>query len=402
MGRRKTNNASNSIAASGCKLERVPPQVFGVHVLRLLTLKELCKMDIAVSDSSLRRYWWSGPKKSPHLFLDVCLRHATDQQQTISVHSDNQASWLWNRRIACSSYHIKADNIRVPSFRYLIFMSESPGWLQMRSLHVHGLADNSKVRNYLHTIAQCHHLHHLHICVAMSMNFYIPEVCHEVIANNPELETITLEGKIAESFFPSLKNAKALKKLHIHRFFLLYVDWVYLFPLKSQLESLSLTDCYGALNRQLALQPLLSDFFSSQSNLPIRHLDFSSQACGTISLNDDNIRGIALSCPLLESLFLVGDTSYDYERRSSVPRGPISDAAVVFLAQRCPRLRKLSLHNQKSISSVAIEALLIHCPDISYIIVFGTAVSNERQYIDKRSIELAAEGRAVTFSYLNV
>lgn len=368
-----------------CILQSIPPPIFGELVLRLLNSKDVCKLDTAICQSSLRKYWWIGAQaiEGSNQHIDGCLHHAVNPKHPIKVSSAHQVEWLHKRQQVCSSYIVdtKLDNY---AFKLLLDTTESMGLL-LHSLVLERTMDSTKSIFYLEALANCKHLRALSIS---SRQDNLVKVCNELISNNPQLSTLTLHLDIIRSFSRSLQNAKSLKHLCISSMQYLGTPED-LVPLRSQLESFSMLRFYS-----MTRPVLLAMFDGNGSNPLMRHVVLSQK--GTthylhLTLDNSVVRMVATSCPNLETLDISA------ARRDDKYNGAVSDDTIEFLAQQCSRLRILHLSHNCKITSASVDAVLAGCPEISEIYLYGTSVDHE--YLHSRYTNLKEEGRFVRFYF---
>lgn len=376
---------------NGCRLQQIPPQIFGELVLRLLGFKDLCAMDVALSESNLREYWWKGAEtaENPSVkHLDVCLRHAIDPRLTITVTGNAQIIWFHKRGMACCSYRV-GEMVDDDAFKLLLETPELVG-LQLYSLVVDGYLHRVKLIFYLKAIAECKYLLSLDLA---SSEVDLVDSCYDIINNNPHLVTLILTGAILQSFSPSFKYAKALRHLVVNTdMSMSFRSPEDLIPLRGQLETFSMTQ-FTVLSR-----PIINALFNHHELMPMREVVLSQRnTAGTffffMHIDDDIVRKVAKNCPLLELL----DISAEMEVTEGgfIGTGQVTDTAVVSLAQHCVRLRKLSIALHTRVTSAAIEQLLTLCPHLTYIDLFATTVT--KKYIRSREAALLIEGRVVIF-----
>lgn len=330
-------------------LQRIPPQVFGENVLRNLDLKELCVLDTAVSDKQLREHWWVGQgvgtKNSSwrkQQFLDVCLRHAVHPDTEITVSSDKQMVRMLKRWVISTSHVIVDTMSPVATSVELLLESPKSFRLSLRSL----LIRKYKGGWYTDLISKRSNL--ISFTIIGDYNFI---TIGTIIRNIPELASLTLLNTMLAGLANYLKEAKALKHLHLSHFHYLGTSSLadYL-PQRSQLESISWINC-----NEDEFGPIAKAFFAHHEHCPLRHLNLTQESCDVHLIIDDALlTSIASACPLLETLD-IGLTDRFFSQTGA---GQVTDAAIVFLAQQCSGLRKVILRHQVNLTYNAFDALV--------------------------------------------
>lgn len=384
MGKKK---APAFVHASSCILQRIPPQIIGEQVLRLLSLREICRLDWAMTDRDLRVHWWLGakiPRRPFHPLLDVCLRYAIDLDSTLCVESEGQARWMQRRQLAASGLQVDTNKVGVATFRKLLAIVSS---VELDTLIIKNLVMLVKINPYLQAITACHSLRKLDIGFEFR-EYGFSEIDTSAVSiivfNNSQLNSISLSGAAIWYFLPYLPLRyihfrTAILHLHLSGF---EEDQEYdasslndLLPLRAKLESFSMT------NFEVDLTPALLQIFN----------DFTFPALRNVNIHQDErldealdrcLIAIASCCPFLES-FDVSTTGW----------AEVTDDAMVALVQRCPRLRSVILTGQLQLSVVTLDALLASCTDVSYVDLRETAVDADEVHI--RCMELETAGRAI-------
>lgn len=357
-----------------CRLRSIPAHLFGEQILRFLSIAELCRIDIAICNISLREQWWQGHKDYTmrDSSLSVCLSHSLSPKQKYEIMNDDHVSWMQKRQVISSNMQVNTASISQSAFSLLLSLPQTIG-LELTSLTLICFA--SHLMDHLEPLLTLHQLTNLKLHGFTLPHFYSdnPEGWsgfRQIINNNKNLETIYLNNSLVLYFREALQGARGLTNLTFDLAFAYpgYITGDDLAPLRPQLLSLSLS---GAMN------DLIFGFFTARTSLTRVYLSYDSGA----PLTDGCIRVIALNCPFLE---MIGLDGHDAETG-------VTDDAIEYLSQVCPLLKHVVLHRLPGLTSVSSEALLRNCKNLRRLV----CSSLDEEYTVSRSLELTAQGRSV-------
>lgn len=382
----------------------MPPILFGSQILRYLRFRDVCSLDIAVCDKSLRVNWWVGPpcegvyKWYAH---ETCLSGYLTRTDPLKLTTHKQIKWLMSRRVLSRNLEIDCRRLQPGNLQGLFTYYIDGG---LDALTICGIFNADVAKNVFplfkygaeHVLNSIKKLSIIHPDIPNFLEHLAPAVnqyCQNLIEfryfHSVEDEPL-VQYEPFNAFVKSLFHSNPLLELihldqipinkalietmlplrHLRHFLMETQSWEEidgeglscLQPLCQQLFSLAMRNNWNP--SALSIQGFLTAPLHTPPSA-LRKIDLN----GSASCDDACVRLIATRCPALEMIDLL--------TRATSPVSLITDTSIVFLAEQCTHLRIVDVSGHSGITNLSVDALLRHCPRLSLLAVARTGVQTE-------------------------